>query len=748
MKKSKLTVLSLVMLSSFSLNVLHNNFVVHAQNEVSPIEDDLNDLTSENKIISDYYNMAPQTGDVGFGNDVRLVSTYQATSAPTSSTMWENYGYIEYTIEDLNTLEVICDESTSNAIGAPLVYAFGSNMLLECSNITSTTSTNWTRRTYTYSIANDATKLRIIPVSYNVDDNVAVWSQQITKVVIKNVVEQETPTPTDNKVEDEFDDLTKTSDYYQIALQSTDVGFGSDNRYITSKAPTVPATSENWWDENYAYIQYNATNKNIVKVCVDTDPSKTNILPHIGLVANYGGSSNQFLEVNNYEVTTSTNWSRITYTFVLDENVQWVRVVYTVYNSYDGRLETWMQQVTSVTLDKVTTLPEKTTVPTIDTIEKPTITDVETINETCDTLEGNTNFNDYYRTKTSNGKIISFADATQEYTDATWWEASNGYCQVKVNQHNLLTIDVLVEKNAAKYIKPVGVYAGAGNSLSKVNINNVIKGDEVDGYIKYQYVYILTNSPSVARLVISSYNSPDGLILSASQQIDNIKLEYVENLPVADVIDTSHDESKEAIDTYLNTINKTDYSSTAYDYIVYYANKAKYDLVDSTDDDAIINELKNTISKVKTLLQEANEAKNNELNEFATFFNSLDQDKYTATNWTIIANLYNEAISELENVTDLTQIKQIISDVKEDILDVEEIKDTPVIPSDTPSTPSDTPSSSEDVPSLTPSDDNVTSNSNSTNTSSNGCNGATLPSMISISLLSLLTLISKKNKKQ
>ena len=703
---------------------------------VDEISDDLNDFTK----VNDYYQVRTTTGDVGFGSeDSRITTNYQATSAPDSSTMWSDYGYIQYALSGQNLLEVVADESTK--CPAPLVFA---SSVLEVVKVDEEKSSNWPRRTYTYILPTDATYVRILPSAYNKEDeSMAVWSQQITKVNIKRVAKSELPKKDEpievSKFVDELDDLSKVQDAYHVTAQSSDVGFGNDTRYTGTNSPLEPANKDNWWNEEYPYIQYKVEGQNLVKIVVDTDKSAVSILPHIVLVTNYGENNYKVSDVNNYEVETSTNWSRITYTFVLEENASWTRVVFSVYDSYDSRLQRWMQQVTRVTLEHVDELPAKGEVPTIEVI-KPDFTNIETIEDDCNELEGNTFYTDFYRVNATNGKLISFAEGTSEYTDSTWWEGTNGYVQIKLDRQNVLTINALVDEKASKYINPIGIFAGSGNQLKRVNVNNVIKNGVEDGYVKLTYVYIL-NSQVDVRLVFSSYNSPDGLIVASSQQITHIKAEYVkdEDLPTPDAIDTSHDTAKNAIDEFVNTLNKDAYSKENWDYILYYANKGKHELATSSNDDEIVNSVKESINNVKTLAQEANAAKEKELEEFSAYFNSLDQSRYTADNWNKISSLYNSAIAELEDITDIEQVKQIIADTKDDISKIEEIKDEP---SEEPSIePSEEPSSSEPSSSET-----STSSDNNEKPSDNkkGCKGSAATGLVSLLLVAGITLKKKK----
>ena len=75
--------------------------------------------------------------------------------------------------------------------------------------------------------------------------------------------------------------------------------------------------------------------------------------------------------------------------------------------------------------------------------------------------------------------------------------------------------------------------------------------------------------------------------------------EYIkdENLPTPDAIDTSHDTAKKTIDEFVSTLNKDAYSKGNWDYILYYANKGKHELATSSNDDEIVNSVKENINK-------------------------------------------------------------------------------------------------------------------------------------------------------
>ena len=188
-RKTKFLALSFVLITPLSINAFKKEMVCLNAEAPASIVDDLDDLSK----TQDAYSVIAQSSDVGFGTDNRYISTYQATTAPTASTMWENYGYIQYALSGQNVLKVVTDESTK--CPSPLVFA---SSVLEVDEVSEETSSNWTRRTYTYILPTDAAFVRILTSSYNKEDeSMAVWSQQITKVSISYV----------DEINDDLDDM-------------------------------------------------------------------------------------------------------------------------------------------------------------------------------------------------------------------------------------------------------------------------------------------------------------------------------------------------------------------------------------------------------------------------------------------------------------------------------------------------------------------------------------------------------------
>ena len=549
-------------------------------------------------------------------------------------------------------------------------------------------------------------------------------------------------------IEDDLNDTSKLKDYYQVFPQNGDVGFGTDTRYVTKLGPTVPANESTWWDENYAYFEHAINGQNLAKVVVDTPNECVTILPHILMVAH--GSNYTPLELNNYSVeASSSDWSRITYTFIIPEGTKDVRTVFSVYNANNGEksIETWQQQITKISFEKVEELPAKDdSIPVIEVIETPELPDPVNVEDPCDTLEGNANLSDFY--STHEGKVgeddvfVSFGTATQEYNSLTWWEGTNAYVQFKVDRQNLLTVEAFVEEGCTDIINPLGVYAGKGNSLKEVALNNLIKGETVNGYVHFTFKYILPEGINNARLVFTSYNSPDGKISTASQMISNVKLEVVEqeSLPTPDQFDTSHDASKVLMDEYVATLNKNDYSNNNWDYILYYAAVAKHQMVGEAVDSEVIEQAKTKIATVKTKVQELAEQRQEVLNDFAAFFNGLNQDDYDEKNWANINKIYNDALSEIEPIEDLEQVRKIIEDTKADINEVAK-KEISVTPSDTPSeTPSAEPvDTSESAKESTPAEPEKPTKK--------GCKGATVPSLFGLLTFAGALFTLKKRKK-
>lgn len=693
--------------------------------DVPAIDDDCSTLGAK---TSDYYHISTQATDVGFGADGRFLSTYAATAAPTSSTMWSDYGYLQYAIAGQNYLNVICDESA--ALGAPLVWANTANVLVDAVSTVEQTSTNWTRRTYTYVLPSTTDWIRIIPVAYDKDGTGATanWSQQITEVKISYLagIDDDCSTPG-----------AKTSDAYSIGTQSTDIGFGVDGRFYSTYAATAAPTSSTMWSD-YGYLQYAVTGQNLLTVICDEGTN-------MGAPLVWANTVNQLLSVNNKTETSSTNWMRRTYVYILPATTDWIRIIPVAYDDGTGNTGNWSQQITEVKIDIVGTLPAADSKPTPETVTK--------IDDPCDVLTGNTLLADFYHVDAksidNDGRYVAWTGATVEPTAATWWGENYGYVQYTATQQNLLTAVCYIADAAVGYLPPLFVYAGANNQLAKVSVNNTIAGTSANGFTSVTYQYLLTGQTQI-RCIIPSYDAPDGKFSHDAFQISNIKMEYSDTLPTADPVDTSMDAKKAEMDTYLATYKAADYSDANWALIQYLVTIAKYDIgkaADATAADAVIAAAKEKIQAVKTLAVEKQEAKDAEVKRLTDFVATLNETDYTAENWAKIQKLVSDATTEIGTLDDITQIKQVVDDTIADIQAVP-VKEVPTSSTPTSSTPtSSTPTSSTPTP--TSSTPTPTSSSGTGKTSGcGGCSGDVGTALgVTISSLVVIGLLFLRRKK-
>jgi len=718
----------IILPSAFALLFLgisaHPSIAVFADGDIPTITDEM-DNVGDGRVAADVYRMALQTGDVGFGTDSRVVSTYEATAAPTASTMWSDYGYVQYAVSGQNTLSVICDEAAD--LGAPLVWANTANQILSAATTLLSTSENgWYRRQYVYTIPDTTDWIRVLPVAFNSADGTTsfYWQQQITKIVIEEKTAED---PGEKEIDTIDDPFTasghKGNDGWGIALKNDDVGFGDDYRYYSTMNVSVPATTETMWT-GYAYLQYAVSGQNYATVVVDVDPKYVPYLPHPMLIVNRGGNVNETPEVNTYSIKTSTKYSRITYGYPINEDAQWVRVVFNSYDSWDGRILTQAPELTEVKFEKLEAIPAKSeNIPTIEVIEKPKPEDVEVVDDPCDNMDSSTNthIHDAYDITTTkfgeDGVFVTTGPASEEPTDTTWWESRYGYVEYNVDAQNLLTVQCYVSQYGLNHLPGVLAYAGLYPSLSKVALNNRIIGETVDGFINVTYQFVLPGVANTVRLIFPNYLAPDEKINRDSLKITNVRLEYTETLPTADPVDSSHNSQKEELDEYLGTLDKNAYSEGNWALITYYVLMGKYDLMLTSTEEAarsVIDGVKAQIQAVKTTAQELEDAKIEQKKRIEDYVASLSEDDYTPENWDRIRKLLRDAVTDIDAAADPEAAKQIADDTIADIQAVP-VKEIPQ-----PSSSEETPTSSEPISA------NSSTSSKGRSNKGKGCGGSVI----------------------
>ena len=646
--------------------------------DVESIIDDLDDTSKTN----DAYSVFAQSGDVGFGADNRYISTKTATSAPDATTWWsEEYAYLSYSLSGQNAATIYVDTDPAYVSALPDIalvanYGGSDSRFLAVSGKKVNASSNWSRIAYQFSIPDGAAWARVIFSVYTTESNgLEAWMQQITKVEFTHVAPAVTET-----IEDNLDDLSKTSDAYGIATQSADIGFGADTRYVSTKSPTAAPSADTWWSEEYAYLAYSFSGQNLATVVVDTDPSVISILPHIAFVANYGGNDSRFLEVNNYAVETSTNWSRITYKFIVPEGAVWGRVVFSVYDSYDSRLAVWMQQVTKVVIESVETLPSKDeNIPVIEPIVKPD-TPLEKVEDTLDVLDvqSNPNLADFYGVQAIDYEGDSVVGTTkspeEEPTNLTWWEGVYGYVQFRVDaRHNFMTVQAYVSGEVLAKCPDLMVYAGSGASLAFVPVHSIVVGEtNAAGLYLVTYNYVLSGQ-NTARVVFTAYNAPDKSFTTSDQLLTKVTIDALETLPEADPVDSSHDAFAQELRDYFASIDLTVYEDAEKALIKFYVDSGVQFLLHgkAADDAAYVLEVKEKIAAVQTAEQKFAAAKAALVKELEDAYTAYRPEDYTEENFAHITKIYNDALAEIEDSSNLEQIALIVSDAKEDMALVE-----------------------------------------------------------------------------
>lgn len=153
-------------------------------------------------------------------------------------------------------------------------------------------------------------------------------------------------------------------DAWQIGVQGSDVGFGADSRHNSSiaPAPTSTPTEASIANNEHSYIEYNVAGHNLAHVTADYDPAQHGRMDDIIAIAflpDGGTFVTQFLEVNNKALTSSANWARIKFSYILPEDTAFVRFVFTSYENEAAGVNIWAQQITKVEIVYTDNLPAK-----------------------------------------------------------------------------------------------------------------------------------------------------------------------------------------------------------------------------------------------------------------------------------------------------------------------------------------------------------------------------------------------------
>lgn len=149
--------------------------------------------------------------------------------------------------------------------------------------------------------------------------------------------------------------ITPASDIFGLETVSGDCGFGYDTRYTVSINTDTPVTEYNWW--NYSYAEYSITSHNIINVYTDYAPEGIDLIKDIMCISS-DGSTWTILQLNNKIVQTSENWIRVKTTFIIPQGATSIRLVFTAYNTSNGEIASWMQQIAKLEILVREILPE------------------------------------------------------------------------------------------------------------------------------------------------------------------------------------------------------------------------------------------------------------------------------------------------------------------------------------------------------------------------------------------------------
>ena len=701
MGKNKKMLLSLLALA-FTVSLsggLFANVKAYADTPAT-VTDNADQVGGEGAATADIYGLASQSGDVGFGADGRYITTKAPTAAPTATTWWEeNYGYAHYTLAGQNLVKVTVDidPGAKEKLAPAFCYVQGVGAL-EVNNTVVETSENWTRITYTYIITEPAKAewLRVIPSAYNDTANgLETWMQQITKVEISYtetlpekdpVVTPDPETPVEVvKIEDACGALDNSviADIYGLTLQSGDVGFGEDSRYTTSKAPETAPVTDTMWNEEYAFVQYNVAGQNLLTVVADIPTEVLTKMPHPVVYEKYSDAGGKVLELNNYSVEASSNWSRVTYKYILDANVSWVRILVGAYNAWDGSVFTWQQQITNVTVEKADILPEKDgNIPTIELAPEKSETPDVPVDEAAlatvhtDICNGNLIEGlraDVYNVDVKGDKSALIGDGDRIVFGGNPG-ASESYIDYKMPYMDTIavtTYEEIGENNTrpegATQIKFAVWLDGKCVAWDvEATRTEVELGDSASGrWSKIVWYYQLEEAIENAKIRIMIVKPAEGQVENQLGRVDIYNSEYADLTKLA---------AKQDVERYSFLKGQTNYETESWNALQEIMAVALTDLdnAESAEEiEQILTKAKADMDAIKTAAQEFEETKALKKQEIADYATEKGQDNYTEEAWTEIMGYVTEAQSKIDAATGMSQINVALLDAKDAIDQVE-----------------------------------------------------------------------------
>ena len=437
-----------------------------------------------------------------------------------------------------------------------------------------------------------------------------------------------------------------------MALQSGDVGFGADGRYTTAKAPSAAPTAETLWDAEYAYAQYTISGQNLVTVTADVVPSAADILAPVMCYAQNGGGA---LEVNNTVKTTSSNWTRISYTYILGEGTEWIRIIPTAYNAEDESVATWMQQITKVEIKYVSELPPK------DEEKAATVyTDICNGN----LIEGQRA--DVYNIEVYGDKSGEIGDGDRIVFGGNPG-AAESYIDYQLKGQDTVAVtayEEILENNQrpenATTVK-FGLFGKTWEAeATKVDVE---LGDyAAKRWTKLTFYYIL-DDVSDGKVRVHIYKPAEGQ--------SEIQLGRV------DIYDSHTAEltklhAKQDVERYSFLKGQANYSTDKWNALqdVMTAALVSIDEAEASAVEGIVTKAKADMDAVLTSAQEFEAKKTDKKQEITDYAASKKENEYTAENWKLIQDIVKDACKKIDEATGETQVNNAVLDAKSAIDEV------------------------------------------------------------------------------
>ena len=521
---------------------------------------------------------------------------------------------------------------------------------------------------------------------YKAEDAAAVETIVTTAKADIDAVEQRgSDIPEDSSSEDEpvvvetitdnCDALTGgvLDDLYGFKLDTSDVGFGADSRYVTTKGPTEPISKDLMWDVNYAYVEYRVAGQNLLTVVADVQTDVLSKVPHIFVLASFSTKS-QVIELNNYSVESSDNWSRVTYKFILPEGTIKVRVICGAYNAWDESVSTWQQQITQITIERVETLPEKdANIPTIDPApEKPVpppVSEEELAKVHTDNCVDNNKGgvrNDAYNVSIRADNLLAIGDATRMvYGDYAKAESYVDYKMDNMNTIAVISYEPILENN----VRPAsttqikfciwqdGVCVAWEKPATRVEVE---LGDYESGrWTKVIWYYTFEQTYASAQVRVMLFKPAEGQAEIEVGRVDVYHSEYA---------DFSRVEAQTALQEYAYGKDSSDYTAANWESVIRTMALAveAINLAESDAEiEAIVETAKAEMDAIKTFSMEfeANkESKKLQISEFAV---NKGKKNYSAENWNLIVAYAVDAQNKIDAATTEAEINTILAEAKE-----------------------------------------------------------------------------------